>query len=136
MITQSPQINAKLVDISKITEDYTNPLVKAFKSKGQVFGFTAPFIVADELSLTLTNIDNMDMLVDMEGLTYKVMTTRDIAPAFTKGYGRNRQGIDIKSKLVNSCDRICILEQPKDGKSVMTIFRTTSIILDDKGHIV
>ena len=46
MITQSPQINAKLVDISKITEDYTNPLVKAFKSKGQVFGFTAPFIVA------------------------------------------------------------------------------------------
>lgn len=90
MITQSPQINAKLVDISKITEAYTNPLVKAFKSKGQVFGFTAPFIVADELSLTLTNIDNTDMLVDMEGLTYKVMTTRDIAPAFTKGYGRNR----------------------------------------------
>ena len=108
---------------------------KAFKHKGSVFGFTAPYIVEDVLKLTQTTIDNVDLLVDSEGFTYKVFTTRDVCPAFTKGYGRVKQGINLRNHLILQSDNLVILEQPKNGKSVMTLFKTVNVVLDNKGII-
>lgn len=136
MRTQTRQLLSKLVDIDDISKDFSNPVIKAFKQKGQVFGFVAPFIVADELQLTHSNINGADLLVDADGLTYKINTTPDVAPAFTKGYGRSKDGIDTKNILILMCDRVCILEQPKGGKSILTVFKTTDLILDNKGCIV
>ena len=100
-----------------------------------MFGFTAPYIVEDVLKLTQTTIDNVDLLVDSEGFTYKVFTTRDVCPAFTKGYGRVKQGINHRNHLILQSDNLVILEQPKNGKSVMTLFKTVNIVLDNKGII-
>ena len=75
MQTISKQSRSLLVDIDKYIPDASNPLAKAFKHKGSVFGFTAPYIVEDVLKLTQTTINNVDLLVDSEGFTYKVFTT-------------------------------------------------------------
>lgn len=136
MITQSKQRFAKLVDISALTKEHNNPIIGAFKTKGQVFGFAAPFIVADELKLTQTNINGQDLLVDSDGKTYKVVSTTDVAPSFTKGYARSKDGVNIKRELVLLCDNLCILERPVDGKSTMTVFKTTDLILDNSGRVI
>jgi hypothetical protein len=62
-------------------------------------------------------------------------TTKDICPSFTKGIGRSKSGIDIKTHLVNQSDYLCILEQPKNDKSILTIFKTTDILVDQAGII-
>lgn len=135
MQTISKQSKSLLVDIDKYIPDTSNPLAKAFKHKGSVFGFTAPYIVEDVLKLTQTTINNVDLLVDSEGFTYKVFTTRDVCPAFTKGYGRVKQGINLRNHLILQSDNLVILEQPKNGKSVMTLFKTINVVLDNKGII-
>ena len=43
MQTVSKQSKSMLVDIDKYVPDASNPLAKAFKHKGSVFGFTAPY---------------------------------------------------------------------------------------------
>jgi len=136
MKTMTQQTKSKLVDISDYTKDYNNPIVKAFNARGQVFGFAAYFIVAEQLDLTPSVFEDGNFLVDKEGKTYKVLTTKDVSPSFTKGYARSKSGVDIKSFLVLQCDYLVILEQPKDGKSVLTIFKTTDLILDEKGNIL
>ena len=135
MQTVSKQSKSMLVDIDKYIPDTSNHLAKAFKHKGSVFGFTAPYIVEDILKLTQTTIDNVDLLVDSEGFTYKVFTTRDVCPDFTKGYGRVKQGINLRNHLILQSDNLVILEQPKNGKSVMTLFKTVNVVLDNKGII-
>lgn len=136
MKTVTPQQRSILVDIGQYTQDRSNPIVKVFLTKGQVFGFVAPQIVSEKLNLTLSNQDGIDLLIDEEGLSYKVVTTKDLAPAFTKGFGRSKAGTDAKQQLNLLCDRVCILERPVDGKSILTIFKTTDVILDHKGHIM
>ena len=136
MKTVTQQTKSKLVDISSYTKDYNNPIVKAFNQRGQVFGFAAYFIVAEQLNLTTSVFDDGNFLTDAQGKTYKVLTTRDVSPSFTKGYARSKNGVDIKSFLVLQCDYLVILEQPRDGNSVLTVFKTTDLLLDDKGHIV
>lgn len=135
MQTQTKQLKSKLVDINNWIKDHNSPLTKAFMNKGQVFGFTSYYIVENELNLTQTIINKVELLVDSEGKTYKTFTTRDVAPAFTKGTGRNKHGINFKQELMNLCDYVVILEHPKNGKCVLTLFRTVDLILDDKGFI-
>lgn len=136
MQTKTKQLKAMIVDLQPYTKELSNPLVKAFNAKGQVFGFTCPYIVADKLNLIFSNIDGVDYLVDNDNKTYRVVSTRDLSPAFSKGIGRNKNGINFKQNLVLSCDRVCILEKPFNGKSTLTIFKTVDLILDDRGNLV
>ena len=91
------------------------------------------------LEIIFNNIEygwiNVDLLLDSDNKTYKVYTTKDICPSFTKGIGRSKSGIDIKTHLVNQSDYLCILEQPKNDKSILTIFKTTDILMDQAGII-
>ena len=135
MQTISKQSKSMLVDIDKYIPDTSNPLAKVFKHKGSVFGFASYYIVADKLNLTQTTINNVDLLLASDNKTYKVCTTKDICPSFTKGIGRSKSGIDIKTHLVNQSDYLCILEQPKNNKSILTIFKTTDILVDQAGII-
>lgn len=135
MQTISKQTKSMLVDLSTMTADTNNPIIKAFKHKGSVFGFAAYYIVADKLNLTQTTINNVDLLVDEENKTYKVCTTKDVCPSFTKGIGRSKDNLNIKTHLVNQSDYLCILEQPKNNKSILTIFKTTDILVDQTGII-
>ena len=135
MQTISKQTKSMLVDLSTMRSDTNNPIIKAFKHKGSVFGFASYYIVADKLNLTQTTINNVDLLLDSDNKTYKVCTTKDICPSFTKGIGRSKSGIDIKTHLVNQSDYLCILEQPKNDKSILTIFKTTDILVDQAGII-
>lgn len=135
MQTISKQSKAAIVDISKFTADFNNPLVKAFKQRGAVFGFTAYFIVSDYLNLTQTRINDVDLLVNSEGKTYKVCTTKDIGTAYTKGIGRSKNGIDIKTHIVNQSDYLAILEPPVNNICNLIVFKTTDVVLDNKGII-
>jgi hypothetical protein len=107
MQTISKQTKSMLVDLSTMISDTNNPIIKAFKNKGSVFGFASYYIVADKLNLTQTTINNVDLLLDSDNKTYKVCTTKDICPSFTKGIGRSKSGIDIKTHLVNQSDYLC-----------------------------
>ena len=133
MQTITKQTKSLLVDLDNHTKDFNNPIIKAFKYKGAVYGFAAYYIVEDKLKLTQTNINNVDLLVDSENKTYKVHTTKDVSPAFTKGYARSKCGVDIKTHLINQSDYLCILEEPKNNKEILTIFKTTDVIVNDKG---
>ena len=136
MKTQTPQFKSKLVNIANYTKDFSNPIIRAFNARGQVFGFAAYFIVAEQLELTPSVFEDGNFLVDNQGKTYKVLTTKDVSPSFTKGYARSKSGVDIKNFLVLQCDYLVILEQPRNGNSILTVFKTTDLILDDKGNIV
>lgn len=136
MKTESEQVKSKRVNISELTKDRANPIIKAFNLKGQVFGFAAYFIVADALKLTPQNFEGTDLLVDDEGRTYKVTTTTDLFPAYTKGYGRDKSDLlNIKNFLIMQSDFIVLLEPPVDGYSVLTVFKTTKLVLTGKGKL-
>jgi hypothetical protein len=136
MSTLSKPSKSFTVDISKYTKEKSNPIIKAFLRKGSVFGFAAYFIVQDHLGLVEGDFDDVDLLLDEEGKTYKVFTTKDLAPSFTKGCGRSKDKVDFKTHLMLQSDYICILEKPFSGKCLLNIYRPCNIKLSEKGILL
>lgn len=136
MKTESEQFKSKRINISGLTKDRSNPIIKSFLLKGQVFGFAAYYIAADSLELTPQNFEGIDLLVDEEGKTYKVTTTTDLFPAYTKGFGRDKNSLlNIKNFLIMQSDSIILLEPPVEGYSVLTVFKTTKLVVSEKGKL-
>ena len=113
-----------------------NPLSKSLNYYGQVFGFASTFIVADALGLIMSNIDGEDVMIDKNNQCYRIITTNNVAPAFTKGYGRSKDGVDIKTYNMMRWDMVCVLDKPIDGFCELNVYKTTQLILNERGIIV
>lgn len=95
--------------------NYLTPCIrKSFSVKKQAFAQTVPFILEDLFpNLNILYLDKGRLVLEDNLSSERIRVvcssegdTYDIAPSFTKGVKRDKQGLHLKSELELFCDKI------------------------------
>lgn len=88
---------------------------KALRLNKQALALTMPYIIEDYFkSFTLTYLEDRTPVLCDKNRFWKLCCGRktfDIAPSFTKGHARSKEGVDVVGHLVDKgFDGICFVE--------------------------
>jgi hypothetical protein len=105
-------MSRSVMDVDKYLDDVVG---RALRINKQALAFTIPYIISEEYPhMTLMFGDDRQPILCDKNRLWKVVCGRkqfDIAPSFTKGHGRNKEGVDAVTYLKDKgFDGVCFVD--------------------------
>ena len=119
----------------------TKTVRRSFNVNGQAYAQTIPFILEDHFpDLNLLFLDKGKLVLeDKEGSRYKVVCSKtksyDVAPSFTKGFARSKEGVDWKTELSKVCDNVILVDISSVDEVILRFERVKDLVGNDKGVV-
>lgn len=118
-----------------ISNHLTPCVRKSFGVRKQAFAQTIPFILEDLFpNLSILYLDKGRLVLEDNASSERIRVvcssegvTYDIAPSFTKGVKRDKQGLHLKSELEEFCDKIMFVSLKDVDNITIKIFSVVEL---------
>ena len=129
--------------------NYLTPCIrKSFNIRKQAFAQTLPFIIEDLFpNLNILHLDKGKLVLEdiISSDRIKIVCSKedesyDIAPSYTKGFKRDKTGLQLKTELEKVCDKIMFVSIKDVDNITLSLYSIPELFLtgkvDNKGVVI
>jgi hypothetical protein len=123
----------------EVSKHFDNIVGRSLSKHKQGLAIVVPYILEEEFpELSILHLDKgLLVLQDKEDIRYKVFCSRsnsfNLAPSYTKGYGRDVEDVCVKYELENICDKVILVNFSNINTWTINILQVKDFTIDWDG---